>query len=299
MDIRIYYRETGSETWNTLATTRTDPDGYYSFRWFPTQAGDYELKADWLGDSTSLPAQTPVVTLDCEHIQTLLTIRTGSSSTTFGLNMTISGTLANMYGDALEDENIVLSYKFRGVQDWIPITSDRTDVGGNFSVTWIPAVTGYYVIKAEWSGNSSHSATSSTATLSSISYENQILSVESNSSTSQLSYNESSRFLSFLVTGPTDSRGYARITVAKALIGNSSRVGVHLDGVEKSFSMLAGDDSWVLLFDYPHSVHQVVVYLDVAPIPEMPLFMFLPLFMLLSGAFTVLARKRFSSLRGT
>jgi PKD repeat protein len=299
MDIRIYYRETGSETWNTLATTRTDPDGYYSFRWFPTQAGDYELKADWLGDSTSLPAQTPVVTLDCEHIQTLLTIRTGSSSTTFGLNMTISGTLANMYGDALEDENIVLSYKFRGVQDWIPITSDRTDVGGNFSVTWIPTVTGYYVFKAEWSGNSSHSATSSTATLSSISYKNQILSVESNSSTSQLSYNESSRFLSFLVTGPTDSRGYARITVAKALIGNSSRVGVHLDGVEKSFSMLAGDGSWVLLFDYSHSVHQVVVYLDVAPIPEMPLFMFLPLFMLLSGAFTVLARKRFSSLRGT
>jgi hypothetical protein len=211
--------------------------------------------------------------------------------------MSISGTLANTYGDPLEDENIVLSYRFRGVQNWILITSDKTDAAGNYSVTWIPTVTGYYVIKAEWSGNSTHSATSSTTTLSSISYKDQILAVESNSSASQLSYNESSRSLSFLVTGPTDSRGYARITVAKTLIGNSSRV--FLDGVEKNFSVLAGDDSWVLFIDYSHSFHQVVVYLDVAPIPEMPLFMFLPLFMILSGACTVLARKRLPSLRGT
>jgi hypothetical protein len=297
LDIKISYRKTGSQTWNTLATTKTNPDGYYSFRWFPTEAGDYELKANWPGDSTLLPAQTPVIAFVCQHIQTLITIHTSASSTIFGLNTSISGTLANMYGDPLEDENIVLSYRFRGVQNWILITSDKTDAAGNYSVAWVPTVTGYYVIKAEWSGNSTHNATNSTATLSSISYKDQILAVESNSSTSQLSYNGSSRSLSFLVTGPTDSRGYARITVAKTLIGNSSRV--FLDGVEKNFSVLTGDDSWVLCIDYSHSVHQVVVYLDVAPIPEMPLFMFLPLFMILSGACTVLARKRLPSLRGT
>jgi hypothetical protein len=69
-------------------------------------------------------------------------------------------------------------------------------------------------------------------------------------------------------------------------------VGVYLDGVEEGFSLLAGDDSWVLALDYPHSAHQVMVYLDVTLIPEFPRLMILPLFMLLSLVFAALARKR-------
>ena len=119
-----------------------------------------------------------------------------------------------------------------------------------------------------------------------------MFSVESNSSLSLLSYNGTAKSLSFSVTGQEGTRDYARITVAKSLVDNSSRVGVCVDWVEKGVSLLPGDDSWVLALDYPHSAHQVVVYLDVTLVPEFPGLMILPLFMLLSMVFAALAKKR-------
>jgi hypothetical protein len=80
--------------------------------------------------------------------------------------------------------------------------------------------------------------------------------------------------------------------VAKSLIDNSSRVGVYVDWAEKGFSMLPGDDSWVLALDYPHSAHQVMVYLDVTLVPEFPGLMILPLFLLLSAVVAALARRK-------
>jgi hypothetical protein len=44
------------------------------------------------------------------------------------------------------------------------------------------------------------------------------------------------------VTGQEGTRGYTRITVAKSLIDNSSRVGVYDDWAEKGFGMLPLDD---------------------------------------------------------
>ena len=160
---------------------------------------------------------------------------------------------------ARRGDTVVLYYTFRGISSWVPITSDRADGSGNYSVTWTPPATGDYVLRAEWAGNATHGPANSTAGLS---------------------------------TGQAGTRGYARITVAKSLIPNSSRVGVYVDWVEKGFSMLPMDDSWVLALDYPHSAHRVMVYLDVTLVPEFPGLMILPLFMLLSAVFAALARKR-------
>jgi hypothetical protein len=76
--------------------------------------------------------------------------------------------------------------------------------------------------------------------LSSISYNDQhVFSVESNSSLSLLSYNGTTKSLSFSATGQAGTRGYARIMVAKSLINDSSRVGVYVEDAEKGFRMMS------------------------------------------------------------
>ena len=139
----------------------------------------------------------------------------------------LSGVLVDEHGHPLRLDTVVLYYTFRGISSWVPIISDSTDGSGNYSVTWTPQATGDYVLKAEWAGNATHGPANTTVGLSSTSYNSQyVFSVESNSSISLLSYNGTARSLSFQVTGQAGTRGYARITVAKSLIDNASRVGV-------------------------------------------------------------------------
>jgi hypothetical protein len=117
-----------------------------------------------------------------------------------------------------------------------------------------------------------------------------VFTVESNSSVSQQGFDEADRSLSFSVSGPNGTRGYARVTVAKSLVTGPLNLRVFVDGVEKGFSTFPANDSWLLLFDYPHSVHRVVVDLYITVVPEFPELMVLPLLMvatLLGALFSV------------
>jgi hypothetical protein len=203
-----------------------------------------------------------------------------------------TGRLVDQYGNALRDESVVLCYTFSGISYWMPIVSGLTDSTGNYSITWIPSATGYYVLKAEWAGNATHGPAKAIATLSSTLHANQVFSVESNSSTSQLAFNETDRCLRFMATGPDGTRGYARVTVAKDLIVDPLKVKVYADGVETSFGILSSDDSWLLVFEYSHSTHQMVVDLDITVVPEFRDLMILPLFMIATLVVTALSAKR-------
>jgi hypothetical protein len=39
----------------------TDENGQYSSLWMQTEAGDYQIRASWPGDATTLPAESPVL----------------------------------------------------------------------------------------------------------------------------------------------------------------------------------------------------------------------------------------------
>lgn len=200
---------------------------------------------------------------------TFVSISTSSSSTFVGLRVGIAGTLHDMYENGLKNETVVLYYTFSGISTWTPITSDTTDNLGNYHTVWIPPATGYFVIKAEWAGNTTHFATNNTVTLNSLIYNNQhVFSVESNSSISGLAFNTTDWTLSFTVTGPNGTRGYVKVTIAKSLVADIPSIRVYLGGNQTEYSITSTDDSWLLTFDYIHSTHQVVVDLVGAPEPE-------------------------------
>lgn len=222
-----------------------------------------------------------------------VSVLTSSSSTFVGFKVNITGTLSDIHGNGLSNETVVLSYTFSGIGTWTPITSDTTDSFGNYFAMWIPPATGYFVLKAEWVGNSTHFGANNTATLSSLVYNNlYIFSVESNSTISELAFDTKNWKLSFSATGPNGTRGYVKVIVAKSLVTDIANIRVYLDGRQFDFSITSLDDSWLLTINYMHSAHQVVMDLDINIIPEFPQPIILLLFAFTTLIITILLKKK-------
>jgi len=65
--VSIFYRLSGSETWNSLTTVETDTDSQYSFDWTPTATGSYEVKASWTGNATLQGDESDIQTITVEE----------------------------------------------------------------------------------------------------------------------------------------------------------------------------------------------------------------------------------------
>ena len=294
-NVTIWFRLNGESTWQALVDIRTDETSQYVYNWIPPAVGIYSLKGNWTGDETTLPAESSSVTLNCVKIVTSISISTDCSSTIVGFGVNVTGMLADEYGNALKNENVVLYYTFGGLGTWAPITSDITDNHGNYFVTWIPTATGYFTIKVEWAGNATHLGASSTVALSTLPYQNQyVFTVESNSTISDLTFNSNSNKLSFVADGENGTTGYTRVTIAKSLIMDVTKIKVLVDGLEYNYTVTELNDSWVLLFTYDHSVHQVEVDLQAA-IPEFPSFLMVALFMIGTVLAVIAYKKRAKS----
>lgn len=189
-----------------------------------------------------------------------ISISTSSSSTFVGFGVGINGTLYNIYKNGLENQTVVLYYTFPGANTWVPITSDTTDQLGKYYINWIPPATGFFTVKAVWTGNTTHFGATNNISLSTIPYQNQyVFSVESNSTISALAFNSTSLELSFTVSGESGTRGYVKVTIAKSLISNIADVKVYIDGNQTEYSATSQDDAWILTFTYTHSIHQVTI----------------------------------------
>jgi hypothetical protein len=210
-----------------------------------------------------------------QRIKTKITILTHASSAYVGFHVNLTGVLSDQNGLGIEETNVTLLYTVPGFNNWIPITSVTTNVGGEYSSIWIPFATGYFILMAEWAGNQTYTETSNSTTLSIVPYENQyVFSVASNSTVSSLSFNSTSKELTFTVSGPPGTSGFADVTIAKSLVANATNLKVYLNGTETSYSILSTDDSWLVHFNYNHSVHSVVIALNS---PSSGFFPFTPL----------------------
>jgi hypothetical protein len=218
--------------------------------------------ASWPGDSNTYPNETNGVELNCLHASTSISISTEISST-IGGNMVLTGQLTDQYGDNLNDELVTLSYKSSGAAGWTAISSNRTNTGGRYSIAWAPTAGGYYDLKAEWAGNATHSASVKTTTVSTLYYRTQyVFAVESNSSVSQLTFNETSKSIRFHASGPNGTLGYAKVSFAKGLVNDATKMKLFVDNTEKTFTSSSSADSWLLIFDYSHSTHEIIVNLS-------------------------------------
>lgn len=224
----------------------------------------------------------------------VLSISTSAPSTFIGFNVGINGTLTDAAtGDGLENQTVLLYYTFPGAYSWFPITSAVTDRLGRFYVQWIPSATGAFTVIAQWSGNASIVGSTSSVALNTMPYENQyVFTVESNSTVSALVFNSTSSELSFAVGGQSGTKGYARVTVAKSLVGDVTDIKIYLDGNELPYSVASIDDSWLLTFSYAHSIHNVSVSLNAKAVPELDLATMLLLITTTSMAIAIFKKRK-------
>jgi len=283
----IFYDNTGTaliqpSLWSIgfpNGTTRTVSS---SVTFNQTQAGDYSIVSIiWKGTEV-VPDITPTTSLTSDILwspsincllPTSLSISLSSSTSYIGFKVEINGNLTcNEVG--LCGTSILLSYSITGGETWNDITLVNTTSGGGYSATWIPSATGNYLVRAIWSGNSTYPGTTTIINLAVIPFKEQnVFSVTSNSTISELAFNSTSRELSFTVTGPSGTTGYVNVYIAKTLIENIADVKVYLDGVQLNYTATSLDDSWLLHFTYLHSTHKVTIRLgDISfPFIETPL----------------------------
>ena len=139
----------------------------------------------------------------------------------------------------------------------------NTDSNGDFLAAWYPSVSGNYLIKATWSGNNTFSATESVVSLAVVPYaEQNVFSVSSNSTISNLAFNSTSSELSFNINGETGTKGYTDVYVAKTLIDDITKLKVYLDQNELDYSSQLIDDSWKIHLNYNHSTHSILLSLS-------------------------------------
>jgi hypothetical protein len=195
---------------------------------------------------------------------TSISIATDISSSTLGSPVIVYGNLNDTLDNGLSNETVFFYYTFPDFGSWIPVTSDTTDEFGLYSINWIPPATGSYTLKAEWKGNSTHSGSSNICALCITPYNNEhVFSVESNSTVSALAFNSTSSELNFRVSGPDGTEGYVKFTVAKSIVSDAANIKVYLDGKRMGYSASSLGDSWLLLFTYAHSTHDVAISLGV------------------------------------
>jgi fibronectin type 3 domain-containing protein len=193
----------------------------------------------------------------------LLDLETESSSSILA-PMAVNGTVKTVKGGMpIEGLSISLSYSVNNGQTWIDMPSVNTTSKGNFSSQWIPTATGIYMLRGTWAGNEVYQPSTSTKSLAiSATSDKYVFTVQSNSTISDLSFNSDSKKLSFNVTGEQGTLGYSRIVISKDLVANGSEIKVLLDGNETSYQLSSTSSSWILYFEYHHSMHSIVASLN-------------------------------------
>jgi len=214
---------------------------------------EYETKVTGSSNSTyssttSLAPSTPDLKVSCQ------------SSTTFSnFRVEISGNLTDD-GKGLQGLPILLSYSVDQGNTWNELTTVSTDNHGNFLAVWLPSVTGNYLLKAEWDGNTNYTETSTVINFAVLPFgEQSVFSVTSNSTISALAFNSTSGELDFTVSAPEGTTGYCDVYIPKSLISDVSDLTVFLDGNPISYNVQPLGNAWLVSFSYQTSTNKVTM----------------------------------------
>lgn len=212
---------------------------------------------DYIKIGNAVPIPKPTLDLSCK-----------SSTSNYGFNVEIKGNLA-FDGTAISHASILLSYSVNGGKSWEDLTMVYTASDGSYYATWIPLVTGNFMIKAVYEGDETYFGTSTIVNLEVSQFaEKDVFSVTSNSTVSSLRFDSENQELSFTVTGLSDTSGYVDVYMAKNVISNIEDVKAYLDGSEVEYAASSFDDYWLIHFTYHHSSHEVLLRLSSETSPD-------------------------------
>jgi hypothetical protein len=247
--VSVYLDQTLTLQWNGTFDRTYDGFGF--------SGSNGQCEASWhLIDNFSITAR--------DLKKSLLTLSCQSATSFSGFNVDIQGSLT-FDGIAIPNAPILLSYSVTGGKSWEDLTLLYTGADGIYSATWLPSVTGNYLVKAAYEGNSETLGASEVVNFAVMQLaQNNVFSVSSNSTVTSLSFNSSSSSISFTVSGPSGTTGYVKANIAKNLVSNPENIKVYLDSKQLNYEVASLEDSWLLSFTYQHSTHQVSIDLAAA-----------------------------------
>jgi hypothetical protein len=223
-----------------------------------TSGGKAEYQTTAVAGSDMPPDGYPNSTLHTPD----LAISCHSSTKFSDFRVEVGGSLT-YNGTGLAGVPILLSYSVSGGNSWKELTQVNTDDNGDFSAVWLLFVTGNYLLRAEWVGNSNYAETSTEISfVVTPSGEQDLISVASTSTISSFAFNSTSGQLFFNVSGPSGTTGHVYVYVPKSLIADVFDIQVFLDGNSLSYNAESTGDSWLVTFTYTHSTHEVAVNLN-------------------------------------
>jgi hypothetical protein len=216
--------------------------------------------------STPAPTATPAPTpTPAPQAQSAIDISCKSTTTYTSFKVEIRGSLSSN-GTAIPEAPVLIAYSVTGGSSWENLTLTNTGSDGTFFAVWMSSVTGNYLIKAKWEGNTTIKGASTIVNLALTPYEEQnVFSVTSNSTISEFTFNSASKELSFTASGPANTAGYVNVYIPKTLMADVSNLKVYLDGSETTYTTEQQGDSWLVSFSYQHSSHQIVLALGAEP----------------------------------
>jgi len=271
------------------------------------EGGFYFLEASsWQAlTSTSTPTPTPMPTSSPPPLPTptptyepkpsiSIDLSCISSTSYASFKVTIAGRLRGSGVSAanLAGAPISLSYSITSGESWQDLALVYTDVDGVFGAVWTPSVTGSYLVKAAVANTTEYSEASTIVNLAVVpaaeitdEYIQNVFSVASNSTVSNLAFNSASRRLTFSVEGLAGTRGFVDVNIAKTLINDITQVKAYVDDNEVAFTTVDKTDSWLLHFTYEHSLHEVMLSLAAESQPD---FLNTPLGLIVVGGFVAM-----------
>ena len=273
-------------------------EGEFGDEFTPSVAGCWQVQATWEYNATH------AVTSDVKYFkvyegESTISSSISSISLTKGSTTTIMGKLDPPLA------NIPIKLKYKRDGEWHPLATIETTVNGSFMYSWLPLEAGEYQLKAYWSGDNTYSGAYSellpvlVTSIASITTQNNpiseednpILSVQSNSTISQLIFDSEQKVLSIGVSGENGTAGYIKIVLTKALIPELSALQVYLDDESVSYNTESTVDSWIVTVHYHHSAHIVKVSLSANPLWGENQLLVISFGLVATALFTFLLRK--------
>ncbi len=227
------------------------------------------------------------------RIPSVITLSCSSSTSYTGLTATINGKLMFSNLTGISGAAVFLSSSVTGGASWQNLTLVYTGSDGSFSAQWMPSVSGSFLVKAEYGGNSYVAPSNQTVTLALAPYSNQnVFSVISNSTVSALYFDSASSRLNFTVTGPSGTAGFVDVGIAKSLIPNSTSLRIYVDGSIVQHTVTSTSDAWLVHFSYTHSTHSISVDLGQPVVPEQLSVLVLAALIIVVSIFTVALNRK-------
>lgn len=208
---------------------------------------------------TASPTPKPIPTPNPSLPTPTIDVSCKSTTTLSGFKVSINGNLM-LNGNPLSNQPVLVSYSVTDGNTWESLTLIKTSSDGSFVAVWTPSVTGNYLVKAAIEKTSTMNEASKIINLAlTPDAEQNVFTLTSNSTITQFAFNSTSNQLSFIASGPSNTKGYVNLYIPKTLISDISQLKAYIDGNEISFNSESQGDFWFISFGYSHSQHTITM----------------------------------------